>query len=628
MHHVLVATIITVPTLTAAQVAGLVKQAGFPESVHVTMVAIARAESGFRVEAVNNANSNGSSDYGLFQINSVHQYDSRRLTSDAAYNTQCAKSIYDSQGLRAWSVYNNGAYQQYVNEARQGVAQASGVTGSPVLPGSGSATDTQEKQQGVTYGPPGPEFTEAGVGTPLKAAEEVGGPLVGLKILGSQIGGDFASTVVGTPTFEAGIEMVPHLNFSVADPDGDLLFQVGNVWQQGNRVQYQDLDMRLDEITFTPGGHTTGQLDMTSIDDIVFALMSLTGPRSASGISASQWIAQELQLCGIDPDKYLLAESVPSQSEIIRDVPDQAGEAGSGQKPSAWTTIVRLGKELGKRVFVSGRRLVFGSSKFAMQWTAPGPLRLSYGSLDPGEQFITLPTRRGVSIGDRSNVTEVTGRVPLNRAKYFRPGVPVIIRNVASIAAGEWRQFMVASVSYTLGTDTDGADITLLEPIDPPPQPPTSTSTGANNGSTSSGAGTSGGGADGQVDSFVALCLQQAGKSYVFGAEASPSEPNPRAFDCSELVEWACARVGISPTFPDGTDAQESHCRNSGTIISVASAIGIKGALLFQPGHVAVSLGDGSTIEAMNPSRGVTKGNANNRGWTAGARIPGAKGYR
>lgn len=615
------------PTLTAAQVAGLVKQAGFPESVHVTMVAIARAESGFRVEAVNNANSNGSSDYGLFQINSVHQFDSRRLTSDATYNTQCAKRIYDSQGLRAWSVYNSGAYQQYVNEARQGVAQAAGVTGSPVLPGS-PGTDTQEQQQGITYGPPGPEFTEAGVGTPLKSAEEVGGPLTGFRIMGSQIGGDFSSTVVGAPSFEAGIEMVPNMNFSIADPDGDLLFRVGNVWNQGNRVQYQDLDMRIDEIAFVPGGHTTGQLDLTAIDDIVFALMKLTGPRSASNISASQWIAQELQLCGIDPNKYLLAESVPTQSEIIRDVADQAGETGSGQNPSAWTTIVRLGRELGKRVFISGRRLVFGSSKFAMQWTAPGPLRLSYGSLNPGEQFITLPTRRDVSIGNRSDVTEVIGRVPLNRAKYFRPGVPVIIRNVASIAAGEWRQFMVSSVSFTLGTDTDGASVTMLEPIDPPPQPPTSTSTGANGGSTSNGSSTSGGGVDGQIDSFVALCLQQAGKSYVFGAEASPSEPNPRAFDCSELVEWAAARVGITPKFPDGTDAQEAHCRNNGTIITVAAAIGIKGALLFQQGHVAVSLGDGSTIEAMNPSRGVTKGNANNRGWTVGARIPGAKGYR
>lgn len=618
------------PTLTAAQVAGLVKQAGFPEDVHVTMVAIARAESGFRVEVINPFNANGSKDYGLFQINSVHGFDERQLTTDAAFNTRCAKKIYDGQGLRAWSVYNNGKYQEFVNEARQGVAQASGVSGSPVLPGSDSNADTQEKEKGITYGPPGPQYVNAGVGTPLNAAEETSAPLDELKLMGTQIGGDFSTTIIGEPAYEAGIETVPNLSFTIADPEGSYYLSFNNIFNQGARVQYRDLDLRLDTLSFVPGNHSTGQIETHAIDDIVFALMKLTGSRSASGISASEWIAQEMQLCGIDPNRYLLAESVPSQSEIIRDVPDQSGQAGSGQNPSAWTTIVRLARELGKRVFISGRRLVFGSSAFAMRWTAPGPLRLSWYELEEGERFLSLPAARVLSVGDRSNVIEVTGRIPLNRAKFFRPGVPVILRSVPSVIFGEqgWKQFMVSHVAHSLGTDTDGADIVLVEPVDPPAQPPTTTSAGANGGSTSSGSSTSGGGADGQVDQFVALCLQQAGKSYVFGAEAAASEPNPRAFDCSELVEWACARVGVSPRFPDGTDAQESHCRSNGTIISVQSAINTKGALLFQPGHVAVSLGNGSTIEAMNPSRGVTKGNANGRGWTAGAKIPGAKGYR
>lgn len=594
------------------------------------MVAIARAESGFRVEVINTLNSNGSTDYGLFQINSVHGFDQRRLTSDAAFNTSCAKRIYDSQGLRAWSVYNSGRYQQFVNEARQGVAQAAGVSGSPVLPGSSSNADTQEREKGVTYGPPGPQYVNAGVGTPLAAAEEANGPLAGLKMMGTQVGGDFSSTIIGAPAFEAGIEMVPNLSFSIADPNAGNFVGLNNIFVQGTRVQYQDLDLRLDTVALVPGAHSTGQVDTHAIDDIVFALMKLTGPRSSSGISASEWIAQELQLCGIDPGRYLLAESVPSQSEIIRDVADQSGQAGSGQNPSAWTTIVRLGKELGKRVFISGRRLVFGSSAFAMRWTAPGPLRLSWYELEQSERFLSLPTSRFLSVGDRSSVIELTGRIPLNRAKFFRPGVPVIVRSVPSVVIGDqgWKQFMVSHVAHLLGTDTDGADITLVEPVDPPPQPPTTTSAGANGGSTSNGSTTSGGGADGQVDQFVALCLQQAGKSYVFGAEASPSEPNPRAFDCSELVEWACARVGISPKFPDGTDAQEAHCRRNGTLLSVSAAVNTKGALLFQQGHVAISLGNGSTIEAMNPSRGVTKGNANGRGWTTGAKIPGAKGYR
>lgn len=619
-------------TLTASQVAVLVKQAGFPQADWVTMVAVCKAESGFRVEAKNPS----SSASGLWQILwSVHrQYDQRRLLSDAAYNTKAAYDIYKSQGKRAWVAYTSGAYQKYVNEARQGVAQAASVNGNPSLPsggssGSGAATDDGSSTPAVTYGPPGPQIVSAGVGTPLSAAQETLSELAGLKILGTEIAGDFSSVIIGNPTFQAAVDTVPHVAFTVADPEGDLLWKLNNVWRQGNRVQYRDLDLRIDEMKFEPGSHSTGQLTVTCIDDIVYALMKLRGPRTAEGISATQWIAQELALAGIDPNRYFLGESVPTQSVIARDDEDQAGTGGGGEVPSAWTTIVRLAKELGKRVFISGRRLVFGSAAFAMQWSAPGALRLSWHAPPvEGERFLTMPTAKWTSIGNRSDVIQVTARIPLNRAQFFRPGVPVIIRNTPSIAGNDWITFMCTSVSHTLGTDTDGAEIVLTQPVDPPPQPPTqTTSAGANGGSTSSGGASSGSGADGQVGRFVALALQQAGKRYVFGGEASPSDPNPRAFDCSELVEWAAARAGISPRVPDGSAAQLAHCRARGTLISVDAGIRTKGALLFQPGHVAISLGNGKTIEAMNPSQGVRQGNANGRGWTAAGRIPGAQGY-
>jgi len=54
-----------------------------------------------------------------------------------------------------------------------------------------------------------------------------------------------------------------------------------------------------------------------------------------------------------------------------------------------------------------------------------------------------------------------------------------------------------------------------------------------------------------QAQQLVAIARKQVGKPYVFGAEAAPNDPDPPAFDCSELVEWACARVGV--VFPDGT---------------------------------------------------------------------------
>lgn len=608
--------------ISGAQVAALVKAAGFPASVHVTMVAIAKAESGWNTTAINTANSNGSIDRGLFQVNSIHRYDAARLLSDAQYNTECAKRIYDLLGLGAWAVYKQGKHEKYMAEARQAVAQSDGVSGSPVL--SGGDTSGSSKPA-ITYGPPGPEYTTAGVGTPLVSAEETGNPLAGLKIVGSDLQGDYSAVVIGSPVFECGIETIPHLSFTVADPEGDILARQGNVFTRGAHVTYQDLDMRVDEVKFEPGSHTTGQLTVTCVDDIVWALRNLKGSRTAAGVSATQWIFQELQLAGIDPHRWFLGESVPTQSEIARDVADQAGQNSQADEPSAWTTIVRLAKELGKRVFVSGRRLVFGSSEFAMRWCAPGDLRLSWHGLDDSERFLTLPTATTASIGDR-DARQVTGRVPLNRAKYFRPGVGVIIRQVPAVAAGDWVQYMVAKASYALGTDTDGAEIELLQPVDPKPQPPQS-SAATNGGATSNGASVSGGGADGQVDRFVALALQQQGDQYVYGATPTAGTVDPRQFDCSSLVQWAAGRVGISGV-PRTSETQEAHCRARGTIMSVQAGINTKGALLFSNGHVAISLGNGKTIEAMNSSQGVRQGNAAGRGWHSSGKIPGAQGYR
>jgi cell wall-associated NlpC family hydrolase len=615
-------------TLTAAQVAELVKRVGFPNTIvgdhtlHVIMVAVCTAESNRREEVVNSIGC-----VGLFQINApVHKkYDARRL-KEGEYNTRAALDIYKSQGLRAWEAYTNGAYRKYTDEARRGVAQASSVTGTPSTTTTGSTSSGTASTPAVTYGALGPEAVKAGIGVPLVAAKETLSPLSPLKIFGSEIWADFSTLIVGKPTFEAGIETIPNLKFSIADPEGDLLFRHRNVFVRGARIQYLDLSMRLDTLVFEPGPAGNGQISITAIDDMVYALMKLQGAATASGQSAVSWLWSEMFRAGLSPGKNLLGEAVPTQSMISRDVPDQQGTTGSGQQPSAWTTMVRLAKELGKRFFVSGTRLVFGSSAFAMRWTAPGAIQLSRHALTEGEKWLDMPSAKFVTVGSRSDVLEVTGKVPLNRALFFRPGVPIAVRNTPAIAGSDLVQLMCSKVSYGIGTDVDGADITLLSPVDSPAEPPQSTT--ANSGSTSSGASVSGGGADGQIDRFVSLALQQAGDRYVFGTEASPSDPDPRQFDCSELVEWAAARAGISPKVPDGSAAQKAHCASHGTLISVSQGINTKGALLFAPGHVAISLGNGKTIEAMNPSQGVRQGNATTSRFNAAGKIPGAQGYR
>src|SRR3954465_11806136 len=57
--------------LSEREAAPLIRQAGFPESVVGKMLCTIKYESNF-YERASNKNRNGSSDYGLFQVNSAH----------------------------------------------------------------------------------------------------------------------------------------------------------------------------------------------------------------------------------------------------------------------------------------------------------------------------------------------------------------------------------------------------------------------------------------------------------------------------------------------------------------------------------------------------------------------------
>jgi cell wall-associated NlpC family hydrolase len=132
---------------------------------------------------------------------------------------------------------------------------------------------------------------------------------------------------------------------------------------------------------------------------------------------------------------------------------------------------------------------------------------------------------------------------------------------------------------------------------------------------------------------FLDAALAQTGDSYVFGAEASPDDPNPTTFDCSELTQWAAHHVGID--LPDGSWQQYLQLKEAGAVIPVDQAVHTPGALLFRfdqeptagggrPGqaHVAISLGDGTTIEARGRAYGVGSWDAGDR-FTYAAVIPG-----
>lgn len=150
---------------------------------------------------------------------------------------------------------------------------------------------------------------------------------------------------------------------------------------------------------------------------------------------------------------------------------------------------------------------------------------------------------------------------------------------------------------------------------------------------TPTGAGTPGG--DTALTRFLEVSQAQVGDRYIFGAEVKNlDDPNPEAFDCSELTQWAAHQAGV--TIPDGAAGQYRYLQKMGLLIPVEEAKNTPGALLFhfasdpvggkgEPGvaHVAISTGDGrTTIEAKNSKAGVVNGEIGNR-FNYAAIIPG-----
>ncbi|MBA3338798.1 MAG: C40 family peptidase [Geodermatophilaceae bacterium] len=129
---------------------------------------------------------------------------------------------------------------------------------------------------------------------------------------------------------------------------------------------------------------------------------------------------------------------------------------------------------------------------------------------------------------------------------------------------------------------------------------------------------------DGAVRAFLSAAEAQLGDRYVFGAEVSLDDPNPSVFDCSELTQWAADQAGV--TIPDGAMYQYLSLKEQGLLIPVEEAANTPGALLFhfssepQPGggrpssaHVAISQGNGMTVEAANANSGVTENSIGDR---------------
>lgn len=133
------------------------------------------------------------------------------------------------------------------------------------------------------------------------------------------------------------------------------------------------------------------------------------------------------------------------------------------------------------------------------------------------------------------------------------------------------------------------------------------------------------------AENFVQKCLAEENDEYEMGGAAVPGTPSnqTREWDCSGLVYTKLQELGIDS--PRSSTEQLAWCEENNTIISLERGIQTRGALLLRKkktgetyGHVAVSLGDGRTIEALGEDWGVGIFSAtSNRTFSHAALVPG-----
>lgn len=137
---------------TDVTIAIAARNAGFPQEQIKTAVMVALGESGGN-EFATNHNDNGTTDYGLWQINSVHT-DALKLGNwqSPSDNAKMAYLVYQKQGWNAWVAYKNNSYAKFESRGAQ-AANVLGVIGG--IPGAitsaANADDSQPLAQFFTF---------------------------------------------------------------------------------------------------------------------------------------------------------------------------------------------------------------------------------------------------------------------------------------------------------------------------------------------------------------------------------------------------------------------------------------------------------------------------------------------
>jgi cell wall-associated NlpC family hydrolase len=633
--------------LTVNAVADVAFRAGFRGEALVTAVAVSTAENGaHQVDLVHNNSKTAqnlidayvgrkevitSRDRGLWQINDrAHPDVTDAMAFDPLKNAQAAYRISGGgTNFKPWVTYNSGAYKKFLTEARTAATGAATRAGGP----SGQPTPTAPP----TVAQPAPNITRIPVIVPYGGAHD-SLPVDTVPIYPSDLSfagepGQGADAGAGTLasvkprvtriSVDLALTEESEIQIDVADPE--LVAFNNGLLLPGLAVDLADLHFEVTAIEVAEG--PAGELVTCTCRDTDAEFLK----RLRDGVTGMH-----------TGDAYLRAMTngleYVTEADAGKDVHYDVDKSDPQFRPqTVWSVADDWAKDIGYLFNVGQGTAFFGRPTFIAA-TMPGVVvKVAPGiqppATHPDAPFLSLgvPSMRrlsdetdagsGYNQPNRGLTSPVTGSVklPQRRAARIRPGMRLELYGMASFDGS----YIITRVAGDVDNDLTPWTISFETPQDPAPTDPAfapaaPTSTPATTGAPAAGTK--------QATDFVAFAQAQAGKQYIYGAEANLNDPSPKAFDCSELVQWACARVGVA--YPDGSGNQYAASKAAGLIIGVTTAANTRGALLFRgPGgseHVAISLGDGkTTIEARGTAYGVVNGPISGRHWDGAALIPG-----
>lgn len=418
-------------------------------------------------------------------------------------------------------------------------------------------------------------------------------------------------------------DMVSEITFMFADPSFELMKGLIMV---GQDAEWLGMQLMVAAIETSDGGSgglggggmgAGGQVQVSFRSKGAQLLKQRWGMKSWVNLSPTEVMQSECEAVGLN----FVGQGSAVRAQITRIDQTLGGtylvDYTSGQyivPDTSWTTGQRLAAETGFVAFEAAGTYYFAQPSWLannlpvinLNWPPQPGDDPRLALLGPPQYRRSLDDMNGLAVLRNIDASTITFAMDRAAGEAVRPGMCVDFNGIADFISG---RYLVTDVRWYVDGGVTAVEVDAARPVDPVPSlPGLSYADAAAPGTTGTANPARASGSASAMD-FVSLAIAQSGKTYVWGANDPASNVSPTGFDCSSLVQWCAARLGVS--LPRVSGDQWLAC--SMDQISVADAMRTRGALLFvdSPGvpggqHVAISLGDGSNvIEALNQRYGV-----------------------